>query len=166
MPPSTDDAVFPEMEAAAKQAEDEFNANPAPPEADAPTELRELFQSEADRNHKTHRYMRVAAFIVLGALIAAFLIVLLLVLLNLLSSEFLSVLVKGGATMNWHILVFAGAALAVFAAVPLSLAMALVKMISVEQNCDADGNYKTPTTELGKVILDLIKSVAQAAKSN
>lgn len=30
---------------------------------------------------------------------------------------------------------------------------------------DSSADYKTPTTELGKVILDLIKSVAAAAKS-
>ncbi|MGA6142612.1 hypothetical protein, partial [Providencia sp. NPDC089930] len=101
----------------------------------------------------------------LGGLIALFLFILLCTLVDLLDRNFLLRLVEKGADLNWHILVFSGVAIAVFAAVPLSLAMALVKMISLTQHSDSSGDYKTPTTELGKVILDLIKSVANAAKT-
>ncbi|KAB7767588.1 hypothetical protein CKY51_10995 [Xanthomonas maliensis] len=110
--------------------------------------------------------MRWTAFICLGGLIALFLFVLLLTLVELLDRTFLLKLVEQGKELNWHILVFGGVVVAVFAVVPLSLAMALVKMISLSQHSDAGGDYKTPTTELGKIVLELIKSVAKAAKSS
>ncbi|WP_372177502.1 hypothetical protein ACCQ23_21390 [Xanthomonas axonopodis pv. phyllanthi] len=162
----TDDNAFPEMEKAARQAEDDFSSNPAVPAADAPTEMRRLFNSQVDLNHKAHREMRWVAFISLGGLIALFLFTLLCTLVELLDRDFLLKLISEGKELNWHILAFSGVAITVFAAIPLSLAMALVKMISLAQHSDAGGDYKTPTTELGKVILDLIKSMAQAAKPN
>lgn len=159
--------VFEAMEASAQQAAEEYRANPPGPETSpaAAGSLVEEYGRQIDLNHKAHREMRWVAFIGLGGLIALFLFILLCTLVDLLDRNFLLRLVEKGAELNWHVLVFSGVAIAVFAAVPLSLAMALVKMISLTQHSDSSGDYKTPTTELGKVILDLIKSVANAAKA-
>ena len=160
---------FPEMEVSARQAASEFRNAPVGGSSDgpaAPGSLVEEYRKQLDLNHEAHRHMRWAAFLGLGSLIALFLFVLLITMVELLDREFILKLVDSGSKLNWHILVFAGVVVAAFTAIPLSLAIALVKMISLSQHDSEDGAYKTPTTELGKVVLDLLKSVAQAAKSN
>mgnify|MGYP001167332229 CR=1 FL=1 len=168
MSDGSDSSKFPEMDAHAKQAASEFRENPPPLERPPGVKgsLEEDYRQQLDLNHEAHRRMRWWAFIGLGTLIALFLVFLLVALTNVFNHESVSVLVAAGSGLNWHILVFLSVVAAIFAAVPLSLAMALVKMISLNQHHGDEGDYKTPTTELGKVILDLLKSMVQAAKAS
>lgn len=158
---------FSAMAAAAQEAAGVFESNPVVPGVGNPGNsgtLREEYAKQIDLNHKAHREMRWVAFIGIGAFVALFLFILLFTLVALLDREMILRLVSPDAVLNWHVLVFFGLLVAVFAAIPLSLAMALVKMISERDSSPEDSGLKMPSTELGKVILDLMKSVIAAAK--
>lgn len=129
-----------------------------------PTALVEVYKNQAEQSLEAHLRMRLLAFYVVGILSTAYLLCLLCVLWRFFDGELLAAVIgasRGG--INWHLLVLIGIALVIFAAIPLSLVMALVKMISDK---DEDGsNIKTPTVELGKVLYDLIKGfVASSGK--
>jgi hypothetical protein len=120
--------------------------------------FRSLFPNEVELNSRAHRGMRWAAFLSLGAITCAYLLFLLGALRQFVAGKTLAaVLGASSLPTDWHMLVLIGIVFVIFAAVPLSLAMSLVKMIS-EKNEDAAG-FKTPTTEAGKLFLDFCKGI-------
>ena len=85
-------------------------------------------------------------------------------ILSLIFSDVLSGIIEKASTSgHWHVLVFLGVALTLLAAIPLSLAMALMKMISDKDSTGSDGgDMKAPGIELAKAIIDLCKNVTAA----
>lgn len=77
----------------------------------------------------------------------------------------LLVALVGAATndSSWHALIFLGGSIVLLAAIPLSLAMAVVRMIS-DRDKDEGIEVKTPNVELGKVLVDLLKAISTAVK--
>ncbi len=159
---------FEAMDSAAKKAEHEFKANPVTVEVGHGSLIQNAADAHAEQLRLTHaanRRMRFIAFVGIGAFVSLFLLALLAALCRLLSLDSLTVVLGLSSNYQWHSLVFVSVLVAVFAAIPLSLAMALVKMISEKDGHGDGGDLKTPSTELGKVILDLLKSVISAAKN-
>lgn len=166
--PQGDSTKFEAMDTAAEKAEQDFKSNPV--QADGAHGA--LIQTAADAHaeqlrltHAAHRRMRWVAFIGMGVFVSLFLLALLAALCRLLSLDSLTVVLGLSTDYQWHSLVFVSVLIAVFAAIPLSLAMALVKMISEKEDQNDGIDLKTPSTELGKVILDLLKSVINATKN-
>lgn len=150
-PPKPTDQ-HPEMAVAAQEGADSLPTDLGIPQS----ALTEVYRDQLELNLAAHRKMRLIAFNVVGVLSALYLLCLLCVLWRFFDGELLaSVIGAQRGTLNWHLLVLTGIALVIFAAIPLSLVMALVKMIS-DKDEDAS-NIKTPTVELGKVLYDLIK---------
>ena len=121
-------------------------------------------RDEYKKNIEAHRNKRWYAFWGISSVSIGFFILLGVFISRILSDNFLPAVI-GAASSNWewHILVFLGAVLALTAAIPLSLAMALVKMISDKEKDESDGgDMKAPGIELAKAIVELCKSVTSA----
>lgn len=121
-------------------------------------------RDEYKKNIEAHRRKRWYAFWGISIISVCFFALLGIFIFRLLSDDFLPAAI-GAASSNWqwHILVFLGAVLALSAAIPLSLAMALVKMISDKEKSDSEGgDLKAPGIELAKAIIELCKSVTSA----
>lgn len=125
----------------------------------------EVYEDETRLNKEANRKMRRLAFNVVGGVCVLYVLVLLCVLWRFFDGRLLaSVLGAPGGHLDWHMLVLIGVALVVFAAIPLSFTMALVKMISDSSSQEDSFELKTPNTELGKVLLELIKSMLASSK--
>lgn len=124
------------------------------PDDQAQAEKAELFPNENQLNIRAYRAMRWWAFAIAGGISAIYLIVLLCVLKELMSVESLAVI--GNASTGWHFLVFAAAISAVFAAVPMSISMALFRMISDKPD-EKKVFLKTPQIEGLMMLLDFIR---------
>lgn len=125
----------------------------------------EIYGDEFQLTQAAHRRMRGWAFVVIGVLTTLYLLVLLCVLWRFFDGRLIaSILGVPGGPLDWHVLVLVGIALVIFAAIPLSFAMALVKMIS-DRDAEDETRLRMPSTELGKVLVDLFKSMAAAAKN-
>jgi hypothetical protein len=121
-------------------------------------------RDEYKKNIEAHRNKRWYAFWGISSVSIVFFAILGIFICRMLSDNFLPAVI-GAASSNWewHILVFLGAVLALTAAIPLSLAMALVKMISDKEKDESDGgDMKAPGIELAKAIVELCKSVTSA----
>lgn len=127
----------------------------------------EIYEDETRLNKRANREMRKLAFYVVGGISGVYVLVLLCVLWRFFDGRLLaSILGAPGGHLDWHMLVLIGIALVIFAAIPLSLTMALMKMIS-EASADTEGSdFKTPNSELGKVLLELFKSMLAASKTS
>lgn len=152
---------FPEMERAAAESgkvASETIASAAV-DIDVPeTAYTEQYSSEIQQNMAAYRRMRWAAFFGIGLISGLYLLALLCVMWRLFGSDYLPAVLGATPSFDWHILVMIGAALVIFAAIPLSLVMALVRMIS-EQKPEGNGEIKIPSTELTKVLVDALKNV-------
>ncbi len=125
----------------------------------------EVYEDETRLNREANRKMRRLAFNVVGGVCVLYVLVLLCVLWRFFDGRLLaSILGAPGGHLDWNLLVLIGVALVVFAAIPLSFTMALVKMISDSSSQDESFELKTPNTELGKVLLELIKSMLASSK--
>lgn len=163
-PPHPEMGVVAKNEAA--KSSEEINAMQEPPTPAPPSALVDSFRDQIERNHAAHRSMRWFAFGFAGAVAVCYLIALLLVLYRLLDpAGMAAVLGAPSASAGWHGLVLVGIVIVIFAAIPLSLTMALVKMISDRQQ-DEELALKTPSTELGKILLDLLKSMVNASRDS
>ncbi len=133
----------------------------------SPNAKEEIYEDETRLNKRANREMRKLAFYVVGGLSGVYVLVLLCVLWRFFDGRLLaSILGAPGGHLDWHMLVLIGVALVIFAAIPLSLTMALMKMIS-EASTDSEGSdFKTPNSELGKVLLELFKSMLAASKTS
>lgn len=121
------------------------------------------------KNLEAHRRKRWFAFWSISVFSAAFFGLLWFAIFNVFKGHFLTgVLGAASANWSWHILVFLGAALVILAAVPLSLTMGIVKMISEKENREeggGEGMVKSPFLELAKQIADLSKAVVSFSSS-
>lgn len=157
------------IKAASEEAEGSLSANPPTPGVNNPgssKSLQEEYRRQLDLNHEANRQMRWVAFIGIGMFVGFFLFILICTFVELVNQKMVLELLRNKEELNWHTLVFFSIMIAMFAAIPLSLAMALVKMISEKDHKSDDVELKMPTTELGRVILDLLRSVIAAAKPN
>lgn len=121
-------------------------------------------REEYRKNIEAHRNKRKIAFIAGASTSGVFFVLLIAFILRLLFSDFLlRVIAVAANSWQWHVLVFLGVTLALLAAIPLSLAMALMKMISDKDSSGADGgDMKAPGIELAKAIIDLCKNITAA----
>lgn len=106
---------------------------------------------------RQRRELRKPAFYTLGGAALVYLAALLIVLSCLLSSQ-TSIAVISRAT-DWHFLLIVGVALVIFAAVPLSLALAAVRMISPPSNDKQELGITTPQIELLKAFVEAAKAL-------
>ncbi|WP_206413889.1 hypothetical protein [Lysobacter enzymogenes] len=109
--------------------------------------------------------MRWIAFGVIGVVSLIYLVFLLVAFVKALSGNALAAVVgaANGSSVGWHGLVLMGALFALFSAIPMTLLMALVKMISDKPSSEAP-DLKAPTTELGKLFVDLMKGAIESFK--
>lgn len=115
-------------------------------------------------NQKANRKMRWMAFGVIGGLIVFFFLLLMAALFKIFFGSYLaSIISAASAGWQWHILIFLGATLLLLAAVPLSLSLALVRMISDKKDDEAQ-EIKAPSVELIKALAHICKSVATSMK--
>jgi len=121
-------------------------------------------REEYRKNIEAHRDKRQTAFVAGAITSGLFFGLLIAFVLRLLFSDFLlEVIAVAANAWQWHVLVFLGVTLALLAAIPLSLAMALMKMISDKDSAGSDGgDMKSPGIELAKAIIDLCKNVTAA----
>lgn len=107
------------------------------------------------------RRMQWWTFVALGFVCLIFLFSLMRLMFKMISDkEVLAVVVHAN---DWHVLTFLGIALIVFASVPLSLALAILKMVSQPGIADSkesrdDAVLTTPQLELLKAIIDAFKA--------
>jgi len=153
-------AKFVEIGAAAKESLEDVQSgksqsekSPAPPNS-----MEEAYRNQHELSEEAHRSMRGDAFAWLGGTCLVYLLFLLIAIFALLDDGSLALLLRSGA--NWHALVLIGLILVIFAAVPLSLAMALVKMISRagQESDQKAAGITTPQLELFKVFVEMVKA--------
>lgn len=165
--PPGQDADFSAIDVAAEEAMEDKKVTATGPLAadadDAPPASRkakaEDYKDQHHENLAANRRMRWWTFWAVGLICFAYFGGLLAMLLRLLSSKYLvAVLSAVPENWNWHVLTLLGVALVVFAAVPLSLGMALMKMIS--DKADETYGMTTANAELGKVCVDFLRSFA------
>ncbi len=158
---------FSEMKIAAQEAVTDTVANSQSSNVVPSNAKEEVYEDETRLNKEANRKMRRLAFNVVGGVCVLYVLVLLCVLWRFFDGRLLaSVLGAPGGHLDWHLLVLIGVALVVFAAIPLSFTMALVKMISDSSSQEDSFELKTPNTELGKVLLELIKSMLASSKAS
>lgn len=115
-------------------------------------------------NQKANRKMRWMAFGVIGGLIVFFFLLLMAALFKIFFGSYLASIISAASVgWQWHILIFLGATLVLLAAVPLSLSLALVRMISDKKDDEAQ-EIKAPSVELIKALAHICKSVATSMK--
>lgn len=133
----------------------------APVDQAAVRELDAKFNDEPRRISQAHRRLRNTAFMVFGGLCVAFLIALLCLLIDLFSLDSPLLYVFAKMKVDWHAWLIVAIALVIFAAVPLSLAMALMRMIANRTEADEKSDYaiKTPQLEAIKIMADTIKTL-------
>lgn len=154
--------------AAAAQAGGHTSGAPAsdpstpPPVAAIGVTIADKYAKELHANMEAHRSMRWVAFSVIGIVSFMFLMALLGVLMSIFSAEDPPAILTVQAA-DWHAWVFVGLALVVFAMIPLSLLMALVRMISANEEEAAEG-IKSPSIEAGKLLYGMIKGFVSQAK--
>lgn len=148
---------------AAEAARDPAISTPAPESGGIqPMSASEQYNQEILKNLSAHRLLRVYAFVVAGLIALAFFVLLWCALRQIFFDGYLAGIL-GASTQpdSWHSLVLIGVSLALLATIPLSLCLALVRMVSDKDPGD-ESSVKMATTELGKVLYDLIKGfVAQ-----
>lgn len=153
--PPTPTAPFPGVgEAAAAQA-----MNPTDDEV-ARREQRETFNDEPRLISEAHRKMRDKAFWVFGVISVAYLSTLLILLICTFTGRApLLYWLATSSTVDWHAWLIIGLALVIFAAVPLSLVMALVRMISHSEGEESRrSQLVTPQVEMLRICLDMLKA--------
>lgn len=138
-----------------------------PPDKNAKKERDAFFSDEPGKISQENRYMRRFAFGAFGLVCLAYFVFLLCILKGFYYGDSSTVKVLLAEQANWHTLIFLGVITAIFAAIPLSLTMALVKMISAPGG--EDNNTKipliTPQVELLRTISDLSKTCHDLAKT-
>lgn len=151
------------ISSAAHSAADELKGSqPGQPGVFDPTLDKNPLRDEHRKNIEAHRRKRWFAFWGISVISTVFFGMLIAIFWQIISDNYLLFIIGAAdKSWQWHILVFLGGALVLAAAVPLSLAMALVKMISDTEKSGGDGSsdLKAPGIELAKAIIDLCRSV-------
>jgi len=121
---------------------------------------------ELKNNVVANRRKRWSAFIFIGLVVAAFFGMLLTAFYKLFFGTYLvEAITAANDSWQWHVLVFLGVALVLLAAIPLSLSLAMVKMIEDGRQEESGSGVKTPSVELVKALADIFKAVASSIKS-
>lgn len=155
-PPPKDSERHPEMKVAAEEAASVLVNVPVSPDA-----RDETYEDITRRTLEAHLLMRKVAFYTTGILSTIYLLCLLCVLWKFFDGELLaSVIGASKNEVNWHVLVLIGIGMVIFAAIPLSLIMAVVKMVS-GKNEETNDDIKTPAMELGKALYELVKGFVE-----
>jgi hypothetical protein len=132
-------------------------------DAKAKAEQAVIFSDEARLTSQANRYMRLAAFMILGMMSIYFLFSLLEFLESMLrfDSPILDLMID--REMDWHVWLVLGLALLTFAAVPLTLTMALLRMINPSNKDDAEKSLGlvTPQLELAKLCVEALKQAVK-----
>ncbi|HEY1033980.1 MAG TPA: hypothetical protein VGE09_03250 [Pseudoxanthomonas sp.] len=157
--------------AAEEAAQNPDIVNPPSTPEDQPTVLSpkarvETYDDQVLENMRAHRQLRTWAFFVAGGIALAFFGLLWCALKQVFFDGYLAGIL-GASTQpdSWHSLVLIGVSLALLATIPLSLCLALVRMVSDKDQGD-ESSVKMATTELGKVLYDLIKGFVTQAKGS
>ncbi|NJC50289.1 UNVERIFIED_ORG: hypothetical protein GGR78_003595 [Xanthomonas campestris] len=118
-------------------------------------------KGEFELNSQTHRWLRVAAFVIFSLVTLAYLIAMLVGLIRFAAGDYLVAILGApkAEVWTWHVLVLIGFVFSIFAAIPLTLAASLFKMISDNDKSDNSGDLKTASSELGKVIFDALRAL-------
>lgn len=121
---------------------------------------------ELERNVAANRKKRWSAFFFIGAIVLSFFALLLAAFCKLFFGTYLVEIIKAAnESWQWHVLVFLGVSLVLLAAIPLSLSLAVMKMIGGAGQDDSASDVKTPSLELVKALADIFKAVATSIKS-
>jgi len=155
--------------AAEEAAQNPDITNPRTPSSDQPSipSLKarvETYDDQVLENMRAHRRLRTWAFFVAGGIALAFFSLLWCALRQVFFDGYLAGIL-GASTRpdSWHSLVLIGVSLALLATIPLSLCLALVRMVSDKDQGD-ESSVKMATTELGKVLYDLVKGFVAQGK--
>ncbi|MEB1529859.1 hypothetical protein [Xanthomonas sp. WHRI 7945] len=155
------DKTFPEIAPAAREAADATNAgdqsrSPAPSKAKS-----EIYLDQYELSEVAHRSFRRWAFFAVGGASLAYLIMLPIAIFCVVDDHSLAILASA-RDAGWHVILLTGLVLVILAAVPLSLTLALVRMISSGRQEDdgKNGNFAitTPQIELFKALLEMVKA--------
>ncbi|WP_313319655.1 hypothetical protein [Stenotrophomonas sp.] len=120
---------------------------------------------ELEKNVAANRSKRWWAFAFVGLVVAAFFALLLAAFCKLFFGTYLVDAIKAAnESWQWHVLVFLGVSLVLLAAIPLSLSLAMVKMIGGGGQEESGAAVKTPSVELVKALADIFKAVAASIK--
>jgi len=122
-------------------------------------------KEELKNNVIANRRKRWAAFIFIGIVVATFFAMLLAAFCKLFFGTYLvEAITAANENWQWHVLVFLGVALVLLAAIPLSLSLAMVKMIGGGGQEESGSGVKTPSVELVKALADIFRAVATSIK--
>ncbi|WP_416203727.1 hypothetical protein [Xanthomonas euvesicatoria] len=159
--PPEPDKAFPEIASAAREAADAAQGggssnSPAPPKARS-----EVYLDQYEQSEEAHRSFRRWAFYVVGGASLVYLIMLPIAIFCVVDDHSLAILASARGA-GWHVILLTGLVLVILAAVPLSLTLALVRMISSGKQEDdgSNGNpgITTPQIELFKAMLEMVKA--------
>lgn len=121
-------------------------------------------EDQLAENIAANRKKRWWAFRVIGAIVILFFALLMGALCKLFFGNHLAGIVgAANAGWQWHVLVFMGVGLVILAAIPLSLTLAVVRMIS-EGSTDNSSDVKTPNVELAKALAEMFRTIAASFK--
>lgn len=135
------------------------SANPeVAPDPEAKHEQQSAFSGEPDLISRWHRYSRAIAFVAYGTTCLIFLCALLNVLKGMFSLEIPLLYLFAKQGVDWHAWLLVGVGLVIFAAVPLSLSMALMKMIAEKNDDKKEYGMTTPHIEALKIVADIVKN--------
>lgn len=117
-------------------------------------------EDQLAENIAANRNKRWWAFGVIGAIVVLFFALLMGALCKLFFGNHLAGIVgAANSGWQWHVLVFMGVGLVILAAIPLSLTLAVVRMIS-EGSADNSSDVKTPNVELAKALAEMFRTIA------
>ncbi|AZR24411.1 hypothetical protein C9397_14400 [Xanthomonas vasicola pv. vasculorum] len=159
--PPEPDKAFPEIAPAAREAAGAAQGrgssnSPAPPKA-----KREVYLDQYELSEEAHRSFRRWAFYAVGVASLAYLVMLPIAIFFVVDDNSLAILASARGA-GWHVILLTGLVLVILAAVPLSLTLALVRMISSGKQDNDEGNRNpgitTPQIELVKAMLDMVKA--------
>lgn len=156
-PPPRPDESFPEVGIAADEAAKDSaldKHNPDDPAIPAKTDT-EAYRNQVELDMEAYRKLRWWAAIFVGILTLIFFLLLIGAFRHIFFGNYLIELIEAAsAGGQWHALLFLGIVLAIFSATPLSLGLAVIKMISGKSQ-DGSTEVKIPAIELARAIAEL-----------
>lgn len=163
-PPPRPDESFPEVGIAADEAAKDSaldKHNPDDPAIPAKTDT-ESYRNQVELDMEAYRKLRWSAAIFVGILALIFFLSLAAAFCRIFFGNYLIELIEAAsAGGQWHTLFFLGIVLAIFSAIPLSLSLAVVKMISGKSQ-DGSTEVKIPVIELARAIAELGRGATDA----
>lgn len=146
----------PEMDLEAEASANDVPSYPTGPSKDAPTKWSETYSDELQKNLQSHRTLRKVAFWTVGVTGGLYLIALLWTLWGFFHRGGLYALLFLARGQDWHVLILVGVVLTIFAAIPITLVMGLVRMISERDDPGSKSNVKTPNGEFIRLLAEAL----------